>query len=234
MRSLKCLLFDLDGLLVDSEPLQFRSYQYALQQFGFALNLDAWIEWHRVEASTTRWVRDQGLDLDAEEVRAVKKVHYEQLVAEQLELKPGVRELIESCSGEFELGVVSSSRLESIEGCLRKFGLHSHFSTFVSGADLKRSKPYPDAYLEALKLMKSAPGCALALEDSVTGFRAATDAGLICVVCPDHFIPKSDDAFVAAILVVNSLSELNPEVLRATHARHNERNAGCGPVSEDY
>ena len=233
MRTLKYLLFDLDGLLVDSEPLQFRSYQYALQQFGFDLNLDTWIEWHRVEASTTRWIRDQGLDLDAEEVRAVKKVHYEQLVADQLELKPGVRKLIESSSREFELGVVSSSRLESIEGCLRKFNLHSHFSTFVSGADLKRSKPYPDPYLEALKLMNMAPENALALEDSVTGFSAATAAGLICDVCPDHFIPKPDEAFVAATLVVESLSELNPEVLRATHAKHIERNASCDPVVED-
>jgi HAD superfamily hydrolase (TIGR01509 family) len=225
LRILKCLLFDLDGLLVDSEPLQFRSYQHALKQFGFSLNLDTWIEWHRVEASTTRWIRDQGLDLDAEKVRAVKKVHYERLVADELELKSGVKKLIESSSEEFELGVVSSSRLESIEGCLRKFNLHSYFSTFVSGADLERSKPYPDPYLEALKLMNLAPGSTLALEDSVTGFRAATAAGLSCVVCPDHFIPKPDDAFVAAALVVESLSELNPERLRATHAKHNEPSA---------
>ena len=221
-RILKCLLFDLDGLVVDSEPLQFRSYQYALKKFGCSLNLDTWIEWHRVEASTTRWIRDQGLNLDAEEVRAVKKVHYEQLVADELELKPGVKELVESSSKEFELGVVSSSRLESIEGCLRKFNLHSYFSTVVSGADLEHSKPYPDPYLEALKLMDMAPGNALALEDSVTGFRAATAAGISCVVCPDHFIPKSDDAFIAAALVVESLSDLNPERLRATHTKHNE------------
>lgn len=219
---LKCLLFDLDGLLVDSEPLQFRSYQYALKQFGYSLDLDAWIEWHRVEASTTRWIRDQSLDLDAEEVRAVKKTHYDNLVAHELELKPGVEELLEISASEFELGVVSSSRLESIEACLRKFGLHSYFSTLVSGADLKRSKPYPDSYLEALKLMNMAAENALALEDSVTGFRAATAAGIICVVCPDHFIPKPNDAFIAAALVVESLNELNPERLRVTHAKHSE------------
>ena len=214
---LKCLLFDLDGLLVDSESLQFRSYQYALSQFGVSLDLDAWIQWHSVEASTTRWISDQGLDLDPEEVRAVKKAHYDHLVAHELELKPGARELVEMSSKEFELGVVSSSRRESIEDCLQKFNLYKKFSTFVSGAELKRSKPYPDSYLEALKYMDMAPGNAVALEDSVTGFRAATAAGINCVVCPNHFIPKPNDAFVDAILVVESLQELNPELLRAAH-----------------
>lgn len=217
---LKCLLFDLDGLLVDSEPLQFRSYQHALSQFGVSLNLDDWIQWHSVEASTTCWIKDQGFELDPEELRTVKKAHYDHLVAHELELKPGARELVEKCSNEFELGVVSSSRRESIEGCLQKFNLHTQFSIFVSGAELKRSKPYPDSYLEALKLMNIAPEHALALEDSVTGFRAATAAGINCVVCPDHFIPKSNDAFLGAALIVESLKKLNPEILRTAYANN--------------
>jgi len=216
---LKTLLFDLDGLLVDSEPLQFRSYQYALDQFGVSLDINAWIQWHSVEASTTRWIKDQGLELDPEEVRSVKKVHYDHLVASELELKPGAKKLVDECALEFELGVVSSSRKESIEGCLVKFDLHSKFSMFVSGAELKRSKPYPDSYLEALKLMDMAPENVIALEDSVTGFRAATAAGINCVVCPDHFIPKSNDAFAGASLIVKSLDELSPQVLRMAHAR---------------
>jgi beta-phosphoglucomutase-like phosphatase (HAD superfamily) len=65
-----------------------------------------------------------------------------------------------------------------------------------------------------------APENALALEDSVTGFRAATAAGINCVVCPDHFIPKSNDAFSGAALIVKSLNELNPEILRMAHANH--------------
>lgn len=215
---LKCILFDLDGLLVDSEPLQYRSYQYALDQFGVSLDLDTWIQWHSVEASTTRWIRDQGLDLNPEAVRDVKKAHYDHLVSHELELKPGARELVENCTAEFELGVVSSSRRESIEGCLEKFDLRKNFSMLVSGAELKRSKPYPDSYLEALKIMDMIPENAIALEDSVTGFRAATAAGIQCVICPDYFIPKSNDAFLGATLIVESLSELNAQVLRKAHA----------------
>lgn len=215
---LKAILFDLDGLLVDSEPLQFQSYQQALSQFGVALDLDAWIQWHSVEASTTRWVKDQNLDLDPEEIRAVKKLHYDDLVDRELELKPGARELVEACANEFELAVVSSSRRESIESCLRKFKLDKNFSLFVSGAELKRSKPYPDSYLEALKAMNIPAQNAITLEDSVTGLRAATAAGIDCIVCPDHFIPKSINAFSGAALIVESLDELNAETLREVHA----------------
>lgn len=214
---LESLLFDLDGLLVDSEPLQFRSYQNALVQFGYTLDLDTWIQWHNVEASTTRWVRDQGLDFDPQALRAVKKDQYDRLIAEDLELKPGARELVEMSVSEFSLGLVSSSRRDSIERCLQKFDLLRHFSIVVSGAELERSKPYPDAYLEALKLMNTVSENAIALEDSVTGFRAATAARIDCIVCPDHFIPKADDAFSEAILQIESLNELNPARLHNIH-----------------
>ncbi len=214
----KCVLFDLDDLLVDSEPLQFRSYRQALSQFGISLGLDAWIHWHSIEASTSRWIRDQNLGLDPEEVRAIKKTHYDELIANELELKPGARELVEECSNIFELAVVSSSRKESIEICMRRFNLHQHFSVFISGADLARSKPYPDSYLEALRVLNVVSENAIALEDSLTGFRAAVAAGIDCVVCPGHFIPKSNDAFQEAALVVESLHELSSEILRKVNA----------------
>ena len=89
---LDCVLFDLDGLLVDSEPLQYRAYHYAFEQFGIHLSMDDWIRWHSVEASTARWVEREQLDLDVQLLREVKKQRYEQLIATELKLKPGVRE----------------------------------------------------------------------------------------------------------------------------------------------
>ena len=215
---LDAILFDLDGLLVDSEPLQYQAYRQALMAFGYRLELDDWIEWHRVEASISRWVEQRQLDLDPQAVRAAKKEIYDDLIASELELKPGAGTLVETCAREFCLAVVSSSRPESITGCLQKFGLAAHFSEFVSAADLPRAKPYPDAYLEALGRLGLEALRAIALEDSVTGLRAARAANLPCVVCPDHFIPKPEGAFADAALVVESLLELNVRKLRQTHA----------------
>jgi HAD superfamily hydrolase (TIGR01509 family) len=220
---LDCVLFDMDGLLVDSEPLQYRAYHYAFEQFGINLSMEDWIRWHSVEASTARWVEREQLDLDVQLLREVKKQHYEQLIATELNLKPGVRELIEDCSTDFQLAVVSASRRESIEACLEKFELIHHFSVLLSGDQVARSKPFADPYIAAMKSLQTSPAHAIALEDSVTGFRAASAAQLACVVCPDHFIPKAEGAFETAALVTHSLNELSARRLRSLHSTsHNE------------
>ena len=220
---LDCVLFDLDGLLVDSEPLQYRAYHFAFEQFGINLSMDDWIRWHSVEASAARWVEREQLDLDVQLLRAVKKQRYEQLIAAELTLKPGVRELIEDCSTDLQLAVVSASRRESIEACLAKFDLVQHFSVLLSSDQVARSKPFADPYLAAMKALKTSPARAIAVEDSVTGFRAASAAELACVVCPDHFIPKAEAAFDTAALVTKSLTELSAERLRRLHSSfHNQ------------
>ena len=215
---LSCVLFDLDGLMVDSEPLQFRAYRAALKQFGFELGMDDWIEWHSAEASTRRWVESRGLDLDVQLLRDTKKGIYEEMIAMDLAPKPGVPELVTECAGQFRLAVVSASRRESIEACLDKFGLLAHFSILISGSEVARSKPYPDPYLAALQALDTAPVNAIALEDSLTGFRAASAADLPCIICPDHFIPKPDGAFAEAIHVTESLGDLSADRLREIHA----------------
>ena len=214
---LDSVLFDLDGLLVDSEPLQFQAYRHAFEQYGIRLELDDGVRWHSVEASTRRWVENEKLDIDVDELRQVKKDYYDQLIATELTLKPGAAEIIDECAAHFKLAVVSASRRESIEACLGKFSLQQHFSILVSGSEAARSKPYPDPYLAAAAKLGSKPEAAIALEDSVTGYRAASAAGIRCIVCPDHFIPRSASAFEQADLVVKSLHELSVQTLRSVH-----------------
>jgi putative hydrolase of the HAD superfamily len=215
---LDCVLFDLDGLLVDSEPLQFRAYQYAFTQFGITLTMDDWIRWHSNEASTARWVESEELDIDVQQLRTVKKSRYDEMIANELKAKPGAVALVESCASSLKLALVSASRRESIEACLGKFGILHHFSVLVSGSEVARSKPWPDPYLAAMQALDTTPNHAIALEDSLTGYRAAGAAGLGCVVCPDHFIPKLADAFDGAALVTDSLASLSIDILHGIHS----------------
>ena len=67
---LEVVIFDLDGLLVDSEPLQFQAYREAFSRHGVSLDLGDWPEWHRLEASAARWIEAHALPLDAEQIRA--------------------------------------------------------------------------------------------------------------------------------------------------------------------
>ena len=211
---LECLLFDMDGLLIDSDPLQFGAYRKAFAEFGYDLDIGAWTRWHEVEASCARFVAENNIGVDAAEVRARKKELYDRLIEEELVLKPGASKLVEDCATEFRLALVSGSRLESIQACLEKFGLLQHFDVLVSGADQKRSKPYPDAYLAGMQRLDTSPKHAIALEDSPSGFRAAVAADLRCLVCPDDFRHGDPEAFEGAALIVSSLEEVDPDLLR--------------------
>ena len=216
---LECVLFDLDGLLVDSEPLQFRAYRHAFEQFGIDLGMQDWIQWHSAEASTQRFVESRQLDIDVQQLRRIKKDYYDKIIASELQAKPGVEALVKDCAGRFELAVVSASRRESIEACLQKFELDHYFCLLISGNEVARSKPYPDPYLAAMRALRTTPERAIALEDSLTGYRAATAADLHCVVCPDHFIPKPTGAFDEAAWVTDSLQQVSADSLRHIHAQ---------------
>jgi beta-phosphoglucomutase-like phosphatase (HAD superfamily) len=113
--------------------------------------------------------------------------------------------------------VVSASRRESIEACLEKFDLQRHFSTLTSGSEVEHSNPFPDPYIAAMQALRATPGNAIALEDSLTGYRAARAASLKCIVCPDHFIPNPDYAFEQVALITNPLEQLCADTLHILH-----------------
>lgn len=208
------VIFDLDGLLVDSEPLQFQAYRDAFSNNGVTLQLSDWPQWHSLEASAARWIAAHQLLLDAEKIRAEKKILYEALIEKELTLKPGARQLVETLSQHCRLCVASGSRPESIEACLNRFSLTPFFEQQFSATLLERKKPYPDVYLEALAKMQVSPRHSVAIEDSVTGLQAATAAEISCVVCPDNFVPNARSDFDGAALVVDSLENLTLSKLK--------------------
>ncbi|MEM7562028.1 MAG: HAD family phosphatase [Pseudomonadota bacterium] len=214
MSRIDLVIFDLDGLLVDSESLQFEAYHQVFAHHGAVINKADWPKWHRLEASAARWIEAHGLDLDAEIIRDEKKTLYEALVAQKLELKPGAAQLIDDLAQHCRLCVASGSRLESIEACLDKFALTDKFEHLFSATLLKRKKPFPDVYLQALDEMKVGAENSVSLEDSLTGLQASLAADIPCVICPDSFYPREKSAFKGALAIVDSLEELNYEVLQ--------------------
>ena len=207
------VIFDLDGLLVDSEPLQFRAYREAFKSHGVDIGIGDWPRWHALEASAHRWIEAFDLELDAETIRAEKKIIYEALIETELELKPGAKALAEALSQCSRLCVASGSRPESISACLERFDIAYLFEDAFSATLLPRKKPHPDVYLEALARMRVEARNALAIEDSPTGLQAATAAGLRCVVCPDSFVPAKAETFTEAALVVDSLEDLSTDAI---------------------
>lgn len=206
---LECVIFDLDGLLVDSEPLQFLSYQQAFAKNGHNMTRKDWNRLIKISVAVTSWIELEGLDLDPEKLRSDKKVIYDQMIQEELTLKPGAHGLITELSNHTRLCIASGSRFESIKLCLEKFDLAHYFEAFYSGSMVKRSKPYPDVYLHALEDMAINPSRTIAIEDSPQGLKSAKSAGLKCIVCPDISNPLHAMEYSGADRIVNSLDELD-------------------------
>jgi beta-phosphoglucomutase len=212
---LEAVIFDLDGLLIDSEPLQYRAYRDAFAEHNIALSQSDWHLWHELGASAATWIKHRFLDLDPELIRARKKLFYEELVEAELSLKPGARVLVEGIAKSgIRMCVASGSRIESIQKCLQKFDLLAHFEGMFSAVAVARKKPFPDVFIAATNELELDRDRAVVIEDSPMGLSAAIAAGIKCVVCPDSFLHWPSSAYQGATKMVDSLEHLDVDELQ--------------------
>ena len=126
---------------------------------------------------------------------------------------PGAREAIKGLAVEYRLGVASSSPLELIEYALDLAGLRRYFSVVVSSDEVPVGKPEPYVYLEACARLASAPERSAAVEDSTSGIRAASSAGLAVVAIPNPEFLPSTEAVCLADVVLDSIGQLNGGII---------------------
>jgi beta-phosphoglucomutase len=139
------VIFDLDGLLVDSEPVQFRAFNDVFSRHGSPMSHDEYQSWRGWQV-TGQWIESRGLDLDPDIRRAEKKLGYGRLIQREVELKPAAEEFVNLVAQHFRLCVASGSRRDSIEACLEKFELRALFEMVFSATELKRGKPDSDVF----------------------------------------------------------------------------------------
>lgn len=210
---IRVVIFDFDGLLVDSQPLQFESYRHVLSKHGIQLSQAEWVEFIHKSYSIQQWFKIKDISLDPEKIRSEKMIMYNRLITDKLLLKPGAGKLVELLSGKYKLGVASASRIESINLGLRKFGLEARFEIVLSDIDCAHGKPFPDVLLKIADSTGEDPKDCLVLEDSVAGLKAAKAAGMKCIVCPDTFQPVSLLEFEGADKIVGSLDEITLQTI---------------------
>jgi len=207
--SLKALLFDFDGLLIDTEGPSYRSWAELYEQHGHELTLDAW-----AAAIGTIGGFDPEADLSERGV-ALEEHHLEGRRRRDMELcdveemRPGVVELLDAAEQRgIRVAIVSSASNWWIEHHLGSRELLSRFELLVcANGDAERAKPRPTLYLEALRLLGVAAADAMAFEDSLNGVVAATGAGIYTVAVPNEVTSALD--FSAADRIVGSLHEID-------------------------
>jgi beta-phosphoglucomutase len=208
------VIFDLDGLLADTEPLHCRAYQEALQSEGITLTETEYIEhWVREGKGIGDWLALRGLSLDPTALRLKKSKRFLELLPSLLRPMEGVLQLLEALCPVKTLALGSSSYRDAVEGVLAGLNIRHYFKAVVSGLDVPRVKPEPDIFLTAARRVGALPSECVVLEDAEKGIIAARRAGMHSIAVPTEYTRHHD--FSEATLVCCSLNAITLELINA-------------------
>jgi HAD superfamily hydrolase (TIGR01509 family) len=207
------IVFDLDGVIVDSEQVWDEVRQAYTREVGGAFTEAATRA--MMGMSSPEWSRymseSLGVPGTPEEINAAIVERMLERYAGAPPLIAGAAAAVRRIAARWPLAIASSSNPELIEVVLRAAGIDSLFKVAVSSQQVARGKPAPDVYLEAVRRLGAEPGRCAAIEDSQAGIRSAKAAGLLVVAVPNPHFPPDDEALAQADIVLGSIAELRPE-----------------------
>jgi HAD superfamily hydrolase (TIGR01509 family) len=209
------VVFDLDGVVVDSEQVWDDVREQLAKERGG--------NWHdgaqaaMMGMSSPEWSaymhEEIGLAESPEEINDEVVRRMLDRYAERLPLIDGAVDAVRRLADEFTLGVASSSNKPLIASVLEHAGIADAFEAVVSSEEVARGKPAPDVYVEAMRRLGSEPSRTAAVEDSSNGIRAAHAAGMRVIALPNRHYPPAPDALALAV-VITSPEELTPVLVR--------------------
>jgi HAD superfamily hydrolase (TIGR01509 family) len=215
---IQAVIFDLDGLLLDSES--------AWDGGRRALVAEHDLEWPdgATEAMLgmsapewSRYVNEQlHVPLDPPAISDRVVAHVLELYERDLPLLPGADEAVHRIAERWPLGLASSSNKEVIDRVMATSGWGDIFKSWVSSEEVGRGKPAPDVFVEAARRLDLDPRHGAGIEDSHNGILAARAAGLRTIAIPNHDFPPGEEALTRAHVTIKSLDELTPELVDPT------------------
>jgi HAD superfamily hydrolase (TIGR01509 family) len=214
---IKAVVFDMDGVLIDSEPVWERVRRGFVADHGGRWPQDA--QDRMMGMSTAEWSayisEDFGLRLPAPRVAELVIAAMTAEYQAHLPLLPGAVDVVRDLSARWPLAVASSAPKSLIDAVLDVSGLRSAFAAAVSSEEVPRGKPAPDVYLEAAARLGVPPAACAAVEDSSNGLRSAAAAGCAVIAVPRPEYPPAAEALDQARLVLDSLTELTRDTIAA-------------------
>ena len=209
---MKALIFDFDGLIIDSESPDFQCWQEIYHQYGCELLFNIWAEFIGRGANDitfdlyTHLEVLSGQTIDRESIRQQRRQRYMEIIAQQA-LLPGVKAYFDTAQTMgIKLAIASSGSLEWIEPQLARLNIRHYFDAIRCADHVQRTKPDPEVYRTALAALDISAQQAIAFEDSRNGSLAATEAGLFTVVVPNPMTKQQN--FDHAHLRLRSLAAM--------------------------
>ena len=207
------ILWDNDGVLVDTEGLYFRATQTVLQAVGILLTPEQFKEISlRRGESTFRLAAEAGIGADEiAQLRGERDRIYSDSLAAESCIIDGAEEVLRSLHGQVRMGVVTSTRRKHFEIAHAKSGLTKYLDFIITHEDYHHTKPHPEPYLTAMARHSLQPDECIVVEDSERGLAAATAAGLPCLIVLSEWTKDGD--FRGACRVLESIRDVPGEVL---------------------
>jgi len=206
-RPAKAVIFDMDGLLFDTERLYCRAMTQAAAELGETLPLELYLGMIGLPGldNMAMLAAHYGEAFDVKAFWAASRARFHELAEVEIGLKAGVVELLDHLDAlDLPRAIATTSRRESADHHLAAHGLTARFDAIVAHGDYERGKPHPDPYLKAAEILGVAPRDCLVLEDSHNGVRSAAAAGAMAVMAPD-MLPATDEMRGLCVEIVEDL-----------------------------
>jgi len=209
---IEAAIFDLDGLLVDTEELWFETCQRVLSEYGVRMQ-----EKHRIELMgrgklSSFFVERFGVQDSLKSISEKIWGTFLNLAEAGLKPMPGAVKSVKLLSSRLELGVASSAHTNYVEMVINQLGVKKHFKALIGGDQVEKAKPAPDVFLKTAALLRVDPKHCVVLEDSPNGLAAAKAANMFCLAVPNRYLQDGD--FSQADLQIPSLESLDFETLQ--------------------
>jgi HAD superfamily hydrolase (TIGR01509 family) len=208
----RAVVFDLDGVLVDTERDWDASRRQVARELGGRWRARATTDMIGMSAPEwSRYMHDElGVQAEPDEINARAVEGMLGRVAGDPPVLPGAAAAVEGLAAHWPLGLASSANRPVIDAVLEAAGLAPFFAATVSSEEVERGKPAPDVYLAAARALGVDPSAVVAIEDSANGIRSAAGAGMTVVAMPNVHFPPGPEALSQAEFLISALDELEP------------------------
>jgi HAD superfamily hydrolase (TIGR01509 family) len=206
------VIFDLDGLLADTEKLHRQAYQDVLAELGIELSDQEYdSHWIRQGRGIAEFITERSLPLDPTDVYPGKSSRYRQLVRTAAVAMPGALHALARLHPHKTLALATASSYDAADAVLEALDIRKYFACVATKADVQRVKPFPDIFLWVARKLDVAPRECLVVEDSEKGVLAAAAARMACIAVPNTQTRHND--FSKATLLLSSLDELTLDTI---------------------
>jgi len=213
---IKGIIFDFDGLILDTESVEVNIWETIFQQYGLVFPLDRYLQYigHTTDNQfVLEFMAEKGLS--SEQIKAADEIHQRLLNSPGIfhEPREGVRDFIQSAKNHaFKLGIASNSSHDWVYNHLRHLKLMHYFDTIGTRDEVSHSKPHPEIYHFVLKKLALQPEEVIAFEDSPNGIQAAKNANIYCIAVPNPITAKME--IKHADMIFHSFAEINLQEIK--------------------